>query len=142
MGNKKEKIRLNAEEWFIEHSECTLTELADLFKVTAKTVGEWAKKHRWDEKRLDYHSSPVKIKQILQDEFIWVSQGNPPRINTDALSKINASLERIDRKADPYVVARILKELDNHISQEDPKFASLCTPFHKRFLQHRINLES
>ena len=142
MANKKEKTRLKAEEWFIEHPECTLVEIAALFNINEKTAGEWSKKYRWDDKRLDYHSSPVKIKQILQDEFIWVSQGNKPRIDTDALSKINASLERIDRKADPYVVARILKELDNFISEQDPKFATLCTPFHKLFLQYRINLES
>ena len=140
--SKKDGIRLRAEEWFIDHPECSQAEIASIFKVTAKTVGEWARKHDWDDKRLDYNSSPVRIKQILQAEFIWVSQGQKPRIDTDALSKINASLERIDRKADPYVVARILKELDNFISQHDPKFAGLCTPFHKLFLQHRINLEA
>lgn len=139
---KKDNTRVKAEEWFIEHPECTQAEIAELFKITAKTVGDWHKKHNWDTKRLDYNSSPVRIKQILQEEFIWVSQGNKARIDTDALSKINASLERVDRKADPYVVSRILKELDNFISQEDPKFATTCTPFHKRFLQHRISLEA
>jgi len=140
--SKKDSIRVKAEEWFIDHPDCTQAEIAELFKVTTNTVSAWAAKHNWDDKRLDYNSSPVKTKQILQAEFIWIAGGNKPRIDTDALSKVNASLERVDRKADPYVVAQILKELDNFISQQDPKFATLCTPFHKLFLQHRINLEA
>ncbi|MFD2874045.1 hypothetical protein ACFS5N_16300 [Mucilaginibacter ximonensis] len=142
MANKKEKTRLKAEEWYIEHTDCTQAQIAELFHVAPNTVGDWVRKHNWDDKRLEYHSSPVRIKQILQDEFIWVSQGNKARIDTDALSKINASLERVDRKADPYVYARMLKELDNFISQINPKFAADCTPFHKLFLQHRIDLEA
>lgn len=142
MAAKKDRIRQRAEDWYIDNSDCTQAEIAEKFGITAKTVGDWVKKHGWEKKRLDYHSSPVKIRQLLQEEFISIAQGNKSKLDADAISKINAALERMDRKADPYVVQSILKELDNYISQIDPKFAAQCTPFHKLFLQHRINLEA
>ena len=141
MAGKLEKKRQQAEEWFIENQDATLKECAELFKVTEKTAGSWAKKYNWEQKRLDYHSSPVKIKQLLQREAMWVAQGNAPRINADSLIKIMAGLDKCDSKADPIVVSRVLKDLDNFISVDDPLFATQCTKYHKFFLQHRIDLE-
>lgn len=141
MARNLEKKRQQAEEWFIENIEGTQKECAELFKVTEKTIGAWAKKYNWEQKRLDYHSSPVKIKQLLQREAMWVAQGNAPKINADSLIKIMAGLDRCDSKADPIVVSRVLKDLDNFISVDDPAFAAQATKYHKLFLQHRIDLE-
>lgn len=141
MSTRKGKTRQQAEEWYIENSESTQLECAELFNTTPKTIGVWVKKYNWEEKRLDFHSSPVKVKQLLQREILNVSQGKQPTLPADTISKLMAALDRCDKKADPIVVQRILKDLDNHISMEDPAFAAKCTPFHKRFLQHRINLE-
>lgn len=141
MAAKKNAVRQRAEDWFIENQDCTQAEIAEKFSVTPKTVGDWAKKYKWEEKRLDLHSSPVKIKQLLQAEMVSIAQGNAPKLPADAISKLNVVLDRLEKKADPHVVHKILKDLDNFISQEDPAFAGKCTPYHKRFLQHRINLE-
>ncbi|QTE40532.2 hypothetical protein J3L18_23185 [Mucilaginibacter gossypii] len=137
----KDNIRQHAEDWFIEHADCTQVEIAEKFNVTTNTVSTWAKKFEWDKKRIDYHSSPVKIKQLLQQELMSVAQGNDAKLNADAISKLNAALDRLDKKLDAFVVKRVLVELDNFISQTEPKFAAQCTPFHKAYLQHRINLE-
>ncbi|WP_040540327.1 hypothetical protein [Pedobacter arcticus] len=141
MAGKLDKKRQQAEEWYIENNDGSQKLCAELFKITEKTVGAWSKKYNWEEKRLDYHSSPVKIKQLLQREAMLVAQGNKPTIQADSLSKIMASLDRCDSKADPIVVHRILKDLDNFISVDDPAFAGKCTKYHKLFLQHRIDLE-
>lgn len=138
---KKEAIRQKAEDWFIENNDCTQAEIADKFGITAKTVNSWHKKHNWEDRRRDYHSSPIKIKQLLQNELLSVAQGNAPKLNADAISKLNAAIDRLDKKIDAFVVKRVLVELDNHISNADPKFAAQCTLFHKSYLQHRINLE-
>lgn len=138
---KKDGVRQKAEDWFIENLDCSQAEIAEKFGITPKTVGDWYRKYDWEKRRLDYHSSPVVIKQLLQQELMSIAQGNAAKLNADAISKLNAALDRLDKKLDPFVVKRVLVELDNFITNIDPKFAATCTPFHKQYLQHRINLE-
>lgn len=142
MGQKHDSKRHKAEECFIENFDATQKEVAELYGVSEKTIGVWAKKNNWQEKRLDFHSSPVRIKQLLQRELLSVAQGNPAKLNADGISKLMAALDRCDKKADPTVVQRILKDLDNFISESNPDFAVEATPFHKQFLIHRINIEA
>jgi transposase len=138
---KKDAIRQKAEDWFIENSDCTQAEIAEQFSVSTQTVNKWYQKYNWEDQRRDYHSSPIKIKQLLQQELLAVAQGKEAKLNADAISKLNVAIDRLDKKLDAFVVKRVLVELDNFISQIDPKFAAQCTPFHKQYLQHRINLE-
>lgn len=138
---KKDAIRQRAEDWYIENLNCSQAEIAEQFNISTNTVSSWAKKHEWDKKRVEYHSSPVKIKQLLQNELMSVAQGNDPKLNADAISKLNVALDRLDKKLDAFVVKRVLMELDNFISQTNPKFAADCVQYHRQFLHHRINLE-
>lgn len=142
MGAKKDGIRQKAEDYFIENLDATQAEVAELFKVTPKTLGDWFKKHDWETKRLDYHSSPVRIKQLTQRELLSVAQGNTPKLPADTMSKLMAVLDKCDKKADPIVVSRILKDLDNFTCSIDPEHALKSAIIHKQFLQHRINLEA
>jgi len=142
MAGKKDKIRQQAMDWYVENFAATKKEIAELFSVTEKTIGDWSQKDDWESKRLDYHASPVKIKQLLQQELLSVAQGNPAKLPADGISKLMSALEKVEKKADPAVVAKILKDLDNFISEDDPAFAIKCTHHHKQFLIHRINLES
>lgn len=142
MGQKKDEIRQKAQDWYVENIDATQAEIADMFGVTAKTISVWSNKYDWENKRLDYQSSPIKIKQLLQKELLSVAQGKDPKLPADGISKLMAALDRCEKKADPIVVHKILKDLDNFISQIDPHFAVQATVFHKQFLQHRINLEA
>ncbi|RQO78105.1 hypothetical protein DBR40_09145 [Pedobacter sp. KBW01] len=142
MGLKKDSIRQKAMDYFIENLDATQAEVAELYRVTPKTLGEWHRKDDWEQKRMDYHTSPVKIKQLTQRELLSVAQGNAPKLPADTMSKLMAVLDRCDKKADPIVVARILKDLDNFICQINPALALEIVSYHKQFLMHRINLES
>lgn len=142
MGLKKDSTRQKAEEYFIENLDATQAEVADLYRVTPKTLGEWHRKYDWEQKRMDYHTSPVKIKQLTQRELLSVAQGNNPKLPADTMSKLMAVLDKCDKKADPIVVARILKDLDNFICSINPAFALEASIYHRQFLQHRINLEA
>lgn len=142
MAIKKDRIRELAQDYFVQNFEATGEEVAEMYSITTKTVSAWRKKYNWDDLRRDYHASPVKIKQLLQDELLSVAQGNPAKLQADGISKLMSALDRCERKLDPNVVAKLLKELDNFISKVDPQFAVSCTPFHKQFLQHRISLEA
>ncbi|PSL06547.1 phage terminase small subunit-related protein [Cecembia rubra] len=141
MAGKKDKIRYQAKDYFVENFGATKKEVAELFGVTEKTIGDWSFKDNWENERLNYHASPVKIKQLLQQELLSVAQGNQPKLPADGISKLMSALDKVEKKADPTVVSRILKDLDNFISEEDPEFALKCIHWHKQFLIHRINLE-
>ena len=142
MGLKKDRVRELAQDYFVQNFDATGDEIAELYGITTKTISTWRTKYNWDDLRRDYHASPVKIKQLLQDELLSVAQGNPAKLQADGISKLMSALDRCERKLDPNVVAKLLKELDNFISKIDPQFAVKCTSFHKQFLQHRISLEA
>ncbi|SZD72759.1 Uncharacterized conserved protein [Candidatus Ornithobacterium hominis] len=138
----KTQTRIKAEAFYIENLEITLKEVAEHYKVSQNTVSSWAKKYDWENKRLNFHASPTKIKQLLQQELLQISEGKKPKLPADAIAKLMATLDRLEKKADPVVVHKILKDLDHFIAEIDPDFANQCTAFHKQFLQHRISLEN
>lgn len=138
---KKDTTRLKAEQYYIENMEATQQEVAELYSVRPATIGEWAKKYDWEEKRLNFHASPTIIKQKLQAETIRIMNGEGATFSADAVAKLMAALDRCDKQADPITVYKILTELDFFISQIDPEFARACTKFHKQFLQQKISNE-
>lgn len=142
MARSKDATRQKAEAYYIENFEATNAEVSELYGVRPATIGEWAKKHDWDEKRYNFHASPTKIKQLLQQELLNVTSGGTPKLPADGISKLMSALDKCDKNSDPIVVHKILKDLDLFISQIDADFATKCTPFHKQFLQHRISLEN
>lgn len=142
MARSKQATLQKAEAYYIENFEATNAEVALLFDVRPATIGEWAKKHDWDEKRYNFHASPTKIKQLLQQELLNITSGGTPKLNADSISKLMSALDKCDKNSDPIVVHKILKDLDLFLSQIDANFATKCTPFHKQFLKHRISLES
>lgn len=142
MANSKDNLRKKAESFYIENIETTQTDIAELFKVALSTVNTWCNKYNWNDQRLNYHASPTKIKQLLQQELLSVASGNPPKLPADAISKLMSALDKCEKTADPNVVARVLMDLDNFTAQIDPKKASDNTAIHKQFLSYRIALES
>ncbi|MDR0792007.1 MAG: DUF1804 family protein [Chitinophagaceae bacterium] len=141
MGLKKDRVRELAKDFYVQNFEATQQEVAEMYGVTTKTITEWKTKGKWEDARRNYHSSPVKIKQLLQDELLSVAQGNKPKLNADSIAKLMSALDRCERKLDPTVVAKILYELDNFISKIDPKFAAQVLPYNKQFLLYKISLE-
>ncbi|MFC0182754.1 Phage terminase small subunit [Pseudarcicella hirudinis] len=141
MGVKKDKVREQAEEYYLDNIEATQQQVAELFNVTQKTVSSWCTRYDWNEKRINLHASPIKIKQLLQQELLKVASGTPGTLNADSISKLMSALDKCDKKADPIVVSRVLKDLANFVSENDPQFAAKMTDWMKKFLQHRINIE-
>ncbi|WP_395060014.1 hypothetical protein [Flavobacterium sp.] len=142
MARSKDATRLKAEAYYIENFEATQREVSDLYNVLQPTISAWVRKYDWDEKRLNFHASPTKIKQLLQQELLNVASGGIPKLPADGISKLMAALDKCEKTSDPIVVHKILKDLDLFISQMDADFATKCTNYHKLFLQHRISLEN
>lgn len=140
MARGKDSIRQKAEAYYIENMEADAKEISELFGIHYDTVRGWIKKYDWDEQRLNFNASPTVIKQKLQHEAIRITNGEVPSFSADAVNKLVAAIERLDKRADPIVVQSILKDLDMFISEIDPAFATECTKYHKQFLQHRISI--
>ncbi|MDO4763843.1 MAG: hypothetical protein Q4A00_05625 [Flavobacteriaceae bacterium] len=138
MSSRKDSVRLKAEAYYIENIEATNKEIAELFKVTEKTIGSWATKYDWENKRWNFNASPTFIKQKLQQEALRVVNGEPPSFSADTIAKIMSAIDKVDKSADPVIIHKILKDLDMYISEIDPAFATECTKYHKQFLQHII----
>ena len=141
MSSKKDSVRLKAEAYYIENINASQKEVATLYKVTELTINRWVNKYGWEEKRMNFHASPTIIKQKLQQETLHILNGGKPTFVAKDVDQLMRALEKCDKQADPIVVHRILKDLDNFISEIDPSFASECTKYHKQFLQYRISLE-
>jgi len=94
MGLKKSRIKELAKDFFVQNMDATQQEIAEMYGITTKTVSEWKNKDDWETARRDYHASPVKIKQLLQDELLSVAQGNQPKLKADGVSKLMAALDR------------------------------------------------
>lgn len=142
MAQTKDNIRQKAEHFFIENIETSQKDIAELFKVSVVTVNAWYKKFDWKEKRLDFHASPTRIKQRIQEELLNITNGGTPKFSSDSVSKLMSALDKCNKVADPIVVQKILKDLDMFISQIEPKLAHQNTTYHKQFLQHRIAQET
>lgn len=140
MSSKKDSVRLKAEAYYIENINASQKEVATLYKVTELTINRWVQKYDWEEKRMNFHASPTVIKQKLQQETLRVLNGEDPTFIAKDIDSLMKTLDRCDKQADPIVVHRILKDLDNFISEIDPAFATECTKYHKQFLQHRISI--
>ncbi len=141
MGLKKNRLREICKVFFAENMDITQKEIAETYGLSTPTVNRWCREDDWEEARRDYHSSPIKIKQLLQEDIFRMARGETPLLDSDKISKHMAALDRCEKKSDPVVVAKVIKDLDNFISKVDPKFAEAATVFHKQFLLHRINLE-
>lgn len=142
MARTKDAVRQKAEAYYIENFETTQKEVAELYNIREGTLGVWVKKYEWEEKRLNFHASPTKIKQLLQQELLHVASGGVPKIPANIVGQLMTALDKCEKASDPIVVHKILKDLDLFISQIDATFASKCTGYHKQFLQHRISLEN
>lgn len=133
--------RKSAEEFFIENLQITQKQVAEIFGITENTISRWAKEDEWVAKRNQYHASPVKIRQLLQEELLRVAGGEEPTLNADGIRKLQLSIAQVQKAASPIVVNQILKELDNFISEQDPELAQRMLKYHKAFLRMKIENE-
>ncbi len=116
MPRAKSKKCQQAEEWYISHPGITYKEVAELYDATEKTVGIWAAKYDWQTQQLEFLSSPVKIKKILQQEVVNITNGKEASFNADSVSKLMAAIDKVDKKANPFVVSEILMDLDHFVA--------------------------
>jgi hypothetical protein len=136
---KRDALQRQGEMMFIELGQ-TAKAIAEALEVTEKTVGAWRQKGDWDVRRDELFASPHKLREILLKEMRWIADGNPPRMDTDALSKVNKVFEGFGNKVTPQIVMTVLRLLDDFMADTDPELANKNLEPHKKFILHMINL--
>lgn len=115
----------------------TAKAIAEQLDVSEKTLVSWKKgragEKTWDERRVDVMSAPHKIKELVLQELLNQAEGNPKKMDADALIKLANIVEKLDKKVSVQMVISVFKEFDNWMMQRDPKIAVDITKWHRLF---------
>lgn len=140
---KKPRHRLYDDTYsmFVEYG-MTCTAISEMTNISEATLSKWRNEMSWDRMREETLARPDKIREILLKELKSVAEGNKAKIDTDALSKINKTLQYFDGKLSLPVIVAALKECDNFIVAIDPQKALEISEWHKSFILERAKMES
>lgn len=138
LTNSKKKV--NAEDLYIR-AGLSGKEISEQLDISEQTIVKWKKEGDWERRKQDLLTSPLAIKELLTKEMFAISQGSKSSIDSDALSKLSSTIERMDKKLSPRVVSDVFREFDQWMTENDPKLALEFVRYHKMFLLHRINIE-
>ena len=141
MKAPKHKLYDDAETLFVEQG-LTCNAISEQLGITETTLSKWRGVMNWDKRREDFLSSPGKIRQLIQQEIKSVMEGNKPKVDTDALSKLNKALQYFTGKVSLPVVISVFKEFDEWMVAIDPEMAVKFIEYHKLFNNHRAKLDS
>jgi transposase len=125
--------------------------IADELGKNIKTIYAWRDKYNWEDTRSLFNTGPSELKKILLQAAMRVVKGEVRKddegntikeVDADSLSKIMKAYDYISKKASPAVCRDILVELDNFISEKEPKLAAQMTQYHRLFLVYKIQQEN
>lgn len=136
---KKDALQRQAEMMFIELGH-TAKAIAEALELNEKTVGSWRQKGNWDVRRDELFASPHKLREVLLKEMRWIADGNKPRFDTDALSKVNKVFEGFGDKINPQIAMTIIKLLDDFLADRIPELANANLEWHKKFILYVIDV--
>ena len=120
----------------------TCAAIAEDLNLREATLSDWRIKMKWDDERQQFLSTPGAIRKLLLGELEHVAGGGKPRIDTDALSKINKALTYFDGKVSLPIVVTVLKDYDQYNAKLYPHEASKEMCKHKEYLHHLAKLET
>ena len=142
-SRKKPKHRLydTAETLFVEKG-MTCAAIAEELPISEVSLSKWRTQMGWDDERQKYLSTPGAIRKLLLAELEHVAGGGKPRIDTDALSKINKALTYFDGKIALPVVITVFKDYDQYNGELYPHEVAREMQKHKDYLHHLAKLES
>lgn len=139
--NPKHKLYDDAFVLFVEYG-MTCKAISESMPIAENTLSRWRIANKWDKHREDVLARPDKIRDILLTELKSVAEGNKPKIDTDALSKISKTLQYFDGKLSLPVCIAVLKDCDNFIVQVEPGEIQKVMELHKAYLYNKAQNES
>lgn len=125
-------LKEQAEQLFMEGM--TGREIAEILSISEQTISKWRTEEDWDNHRKTLELTPVKLKQQLLDEAGRIVRGEKPTFNSDALSKIMAAIDRLDKSLNPRTIMGSLMLFNEWMSKNAPEQAADFLKWQKQFL--------
>ena len=140
----------HAEYLFVE-KRLSLKAIAQEMDRNIKTIVDWRDKEGWEDTKELFQTGPTQLKKALLQAAMRVMNGEVRKdekgneikeVDADSLSKIMKAYDYVSKKANPAVCRDILVELDNFVSEREPKLAAEMTQYHRMFLVYKIQQEN
>lgn len=145
------KSEIKHAEWLYVEKGVSPQAIADELERDIKTIYKWRDKYGWDDTKELFDTGPTQLKKALLQAAMRVMNGETRKdekgnemkeVDADSLSKIMKAYDYVSKKASPAVCHDILIELDNFVSEREPKLAAEMTQYHRMFLSYKIQLEN
>ncbi|MEQ8581216.1 MAG: hypothetical protein RIC30_09415 [Marinoscillum sp.] len=137
-----DKKRFLAERYYINEGKSGKW-IAEYLEVTEATVSRWKKgrpgEKEWDTRKAEHLSAPHKIKELVLKAMLEVAEGEKPSIDTNALSQMAASLQKIDKQIGVQIIISVIMELDKFVATEAPEYALLYAKIHQKFIHMKAS---
>lgn len=73
-----------------------LKSIAELLKITEKTVAKWRDDYDWDKQKQLNNIRPSEIKKMILQYVMDIKEGKKPSYKADDLAKISAAFDRLN----------------------------------------------
>ena len=114
--SKIEEFGVLAEKYYVE-DQLSLIQIGEKLNINAKTLGEWKKKGKWEEKRKTFLASQYSCYSALQELLMYLSKDALEKIKSGEVPE-SASLNFIAKMAEKLPKIKILNE-ENSEKQVD-----------------------
>ena len=106
--SKIEEFGVLAEKYYVEN-QLSLTQISEKLNINAKTLGEWKKKGKWEEKRKNFLASQYSCYSALQELLMYLSKDALEKIKSGEVPE-SASLNFIAKMAEKLPKIKTLNE--------------------------------
>lgn len=106
--SKIEEFGVLAEKYYVE-DQLSLIQISEKLNINAKTLGEWKKKGKWEEKRKNFLASQYSCYSALQELLMYLSKDALEKIKSGEVPE-SASLNFIAKMAEKLPKIKTLNE--------------------------------
>lgn len=144
MALSNEKKQALGERMFINDGDSP-EYIANTVGVGLSTVYRWIKNGNWEDRRKQILTAPHKIKEFMDTYMLKIIEeetvSNDDVKKADALVKISAAREKLDKGITVHTVISVFKEFNSFLTEINADFAITLTDFEKMFIQHKGEME-
>ena len=120
-------------------------EIAALVGTTEHTMSKWVEKFKW---KLERGANEVTPDKIVSDFLIMISDFKellktekrfPTPSEADAINKLAATIERLDKKLNPSIMMNVFMRYNDWLSLVNPELAKTGIEYQLQFIQTTLN---
>ncbi len=143
----KDKKQLNkqklAEAYYFD-TDFDQKEIAELLDVSEQTMSRWVNDGNWKVKKASYKINPGNLLAMLYEQCFLIQEkaknANRPldAKEADAISKLAAAIERINKRISPSTIIHVLIDFNNWLRAFDLDLVKKLVDYQREYLSERI----